>query len=168
MTATMTRPAAIALPAEDLKKARRTEICNQLNANLSSLQDLGLAVKQAHWNVRGPNFYGLHELFDRVAAAVREYADEVAERVVAMGDTAHGTLQDAAKATRLKPFPTNERRWEPLVREVHARMHATAEDLRTAAGETEDDPATEDLYIEVIRGLEKYAWMVEAHLTKAD
>ncbi len=163
MTATMTRPPDIALPAEEIKKTRREKIVAGLNANLSNLQDLAMAAKQAHWNVRGPNFYGLHELFDTVASEVREYGDEVAERVVTLGGTAHGTLQDAAKGSKLRAYPSDERSWRALAKELHARMHATAEVLRAGAEDTEDDLATQDLYIEVVRGIEKRAWMVEAH-----
>lgn len=164
MTATMARPKTVPLPAEDLSKARRDEVVATLNANLNTLQDLAAAAKQAHWNVRGPNFYGLHELFDTITSEVREYADEVAERLVTLGGTAHGTTQDVASGSALKPFPSNERRWLNLVKELHARMLAAAEQARDGADDAEDEPATQDLYIEVIRGLEKRAWMVEAHL----
>ena len=48
--------------------------------------DLALQAKQAHWNVKGPSFIALHELFDELVDAVLEHADELAERAVELGD----------------------------------------------------------------------------------
>jgi starvation-inducible DNA-binding protein len=152
------------LPAASLESARRADTIAQLNANLANLIDLANAAKQAHWNVRGPNFQGLHELFDTVAEEVRGWSDLLAERAVTLGGTAHGTLQDAASHSKLKPFPTDERQWETLVRELHSRMIVCAEQLRGFAKGLDDELATQDLCIEVIRGLEMRSWMVEAHL----
>lgn len=152
------------VPAASLDAATRGHTISALNANLARLIDLGLSAKQAHWNVRGPNFQGLHELFDTIAHETREWADELAERAVTLGGTAHGTVQDVASGSGLPAFPTDERRWTELARCLHARMLACAEHLRTFAGELDNELVTQDLVIEIVRGLEKRAWMVEAHL----
>ena len=67
-----------------------------LNRHLAAAIDLHAQVKQAHWNVRGPNFIAIHELFDKVADAVEEYSDKIAERAGTLGGTAEGTVQIAA------------------------------------------------------------------------
>ena len=162
-TATLSRD----LPAAALNEERRAEIIGDLNTNLAHLLDLAAASKEAHWNVRGPNFQGLHELFDLITAEVRTFSDEVAERLVTLGGTAHGTIQDTAANSTLPRFPSDERDWETLTVEVHGRMLATAERIRHSADETEDDLATQDLYVEVMRGVEKRAWMLDAHLQRS-
>jgi starvation-inducible DNA-binding protein len=147
-----------------LSETRKAEIIGDLNTALASLVDLGIASKQAHWNIHGPNFEGLHELFDTVAAEVREYSDLAAERVLALGGTAHGTLQDAARSTALTPFPTDAKDWKVLARELRDRMHEVSVMLQNLVKATEDDLATQDLYIELIRGIDKRAWMLTAHV----
>lgn len=143
---------------------RRAEIIADLNGTMAHLIDLSASAKQAHWNVQGPNFQGLHELFDTITEEVRAYTDEVAERLVALGGTSHGTIQDVVKGSKMKPFPTDERSWDALSQALHERMIVTTNHLRELAASTEDDMGTQDLYIEIIRGLDKRAWMVESHL----
>lgn len=162
-TATLNR-SAVERPIADLKDSRRDEIIENLNRALASYMDLFLVAKQAHWNVRGPNFYGLHELFDAVAASAREYADLAAERAVSLGGLAHGTVQDVSKNTALAKMDSNETKWEALVRAVHTALITASEQSRGFADGLDDDMATQDLFVEVMRGLDKHAWMVEAHL----
>ena len=64
----------------DLSETTRRSVIEILNEHLADAIDLQLQAKQAHWNIKGPNFVGLHELFDQVAAQAREYADQIAER----------------------------------------------------------------------------------------
>ena len=160
-TATARRTAQ---PLADIKKDRRNEITGGLNASLGSLVDLALSSKQAHWNVQGPNFQGLHELFDEIAVGVRQYSDDVAERVRALGGLSRGTLEDVKTATSLPKFPPTETRWDELSKVMHARLVAVSEEIRGRASGMDDDLVTQDLYIEVMAGLDKWAWMVEAHL----
>ncbi len=143
---------------------RNAEIIADLNGVLVDLIDLSLSAKQAHWNVHGPNFQGLHELFDVITDETRLHYDEIAERVMALGGTAHGTLQDISKSTRLPAYPTDEKKWDVLTKALHTRLTTVCGHLRELASSTEDDLGTQDLYIEVIRGLEKRAWMLEAHV----
>ena len=114
----------------------------------------------------GPNFKGLHELFDEIALGVREYSDEIAERVRALGGVSRGTVDDVRGSSTLRAFPAEETGWEALSEEMHFRLLAVSEDLRKRAGEVEDDLVTQDLYIEVMTGLDKWAWMVQAHLVQ--
>ena len=156
------------LPAPGLDAGRRADTISHLNGSLAAMIDLALSAKQAHWNIMGPNFAGLHELLDVVAAEAREWADDLAERAVTIGGTAHGTVQYVASGSNLPPFPTDERNWAALTREVHARTLATAGRVRELANDLDDELVTQDLCIEIIRGLEKRAWMLAAHLEYAD
>src|SRR5262245_49241787 len=76
----------------DLSEKIRLETIALLNQQLADVVDLGLQAKQAHWNVKGPHFIGLHELFDKVAEELEEYTDEIAERAVELGGVALGTI----------------------------------------------------------------------------
>jgi starvation-inducible DNA-binding protein len=151
------------LPATDLEDPRRDEIIKALNSDLACTVDLALSAKQAHWNIEGPNFQGLHELFDLVAAGAREWSDLLAERLVALGGTAHATAEDVA-ATGLEQFPREERDWERLTLALHARLLATSQRMRSHADAMDDEIATQDVYVEILRDLEKRAWMLRAHL----
>lgn len=144
--------------------AVRTRVATDLNAQLAHLLDLAAAAKQAHWNVKGPNFQSLHALFDDASTEFRNFADDVAERAVALGSVAHGTVQDVGAGTTFSPYPTKTSDWQALTRELLTRCEAMAARLRASAGAMDDEPATQDLYIEILRGLEKRAWMIEAHL----
>jgi len=154
----------IGLPASSLDEGRRAETISQLNAGLANMLDLTLCAKQAHWNIRGPNFQGLHELFDIIAAESRTWSDSLAERLVTLGGTAHGTSQDIISGSKIGNFPTDEHRWMNLCREMHSRMLKCAEQLRNFANELDDELITQDLVIEIVRGLEMRSWMVAAHL----
>ena len=80
----------------------RQSVVELLNARLADVIDLELQAKQAHWNVKGPNFIGLHELFDEVSAAAAKYKDEIAERAVMLGGVAVGTAQAVVERTTLR------------------------------------------------------------------
>ena len=137
-----------------------------LNGSLATLTDLVTAYKQAHWNVLGPDFAALHELFEQFAIETRAYTDLVAERATALGGAAHGTLQAAAQATTLPPFPPDERVQTRLLEELAQRLDRVVADVREAIDAAADEPVTQDLYIEVAQGLEKQRWMLRAHLAR--
>src|SRR2546426_11255036 len=89
----------------DLREKTRRAMVELLNQQLADVLDLGLQAKQAHWNVKGPNFIGLHELFDKVAEQVEEFTDDIAERAVELGGVALGTIEVVSKHSRLAAYP---------------------------------------------------------------
>src|SRR5882757_11581117 len=89
----------------DLPLQTRHEMVGLINQRLAEVIDLGLQSKQAHWNVKGPNFVGLHELFDRVSEQFGEFSDDIAERAVALGGTACGTIQAIAENSDIPAYP---------------------------------------------------------------
>ena len=152
-----------AIPGLDGTRAR---LVLGLNQSLATLSDLAAAYKQAHWNVVGADFSQLHELFDQFADQAREYADVMAERAVTLGGVAHGTIQAAVERSSLPPFPTEERCQRHLIEELVGRVDILDSDLRRLMTETADEPATQDVYIEIVRGIEKQRWMLQAHLSR--
>jgi starvation-inducible DNA-binding protein len=141
-----------------------------LNQNLADAIDAGLQAKQAHWNVKGPHFIGLHELFDKVAEEIEEYTDGIAERAVELGGVADGTVQRVAKVSRLPAYPTDLASGKGHVEALSgalAKFGASARaGIDAAAGFGDADTA--DLFTEVSRGADKLLWMVEAHAQSND
>ena len=144
----------------------RSGLVAGLNQQLASLSDLAATYKQAHWNVVGSDFSQLHSLFDQFADQTREYVDLVAERAVTLGGTARGTIQAAVEQSTLPPFPLDVRCERHLLEALVAQIDILDGDLRQATETTASEPATQDVYIEVVRGIEKQRWMLQAHLAR--
>lgn len=143
----------------------RQKIVTLLNARLADAIDLQLQAKQAHWNVKGPNFIGLHELFDDLAEAIEKYVDDIAERAVALGGTAEGTTQAVAEGTSLAPYPVAAQDWSKHVDRVSSALAAFGARVREAIDTADDleDKDTADLFTDVSRAVDKWTWFVEAH-----
>ena len=129
------------------------------------LQALAIDGKQAHWHVRGANFQAVHELLDVIVDHAGDYADTAAERIVALGlpvDARIGTV--AAKST-LPVLSEGFQQSGTTIAEVIAGIDATLVTVRTAVDElAELDPVSQDVVIEIARGLEKDRWFLFAHL----
>lgn len=150
----------------DLAESIRKSIITLLNARLAECIDLQLQAKHAHWNVKGPNFVGLHDLFDRIADAAREYADTIAERGVALGGVAEGTIQMVAGKSKLPEYSASGGDWTAHVEAMRNALAAFGKAVRAAIDQSTDlkDADTADLFTEVSRGIDKLLWMVEAHI----
>jgi starvation-inducible DNA-binding protein len=149
----------------DLPEATRGKVIDLLDARLADATDLQTQLKQAHWNVKGPTFIALHELFDKINEAVEGYVDDLAERVVQLGGTAHGTARQAAKYSTLPEYPAVSagRDHAEAVATVLAAFGKLARAGIDQADELKDKD-TADLFTEISRGVDKWLWFVEAHL----
>ena len=149
----------------DLAEPAREAAILLLNQHLAGAIDLTLQAKQAHWNVKGPNFSALHLLFDEVAEELDELSDELAERAVALGGMAHGTVQVVVRDTRL-PAYSLELSWGcDHVQELSGALAQFGKSVRAAivAAEEADDAGTADLFTQASRTVDKLLWKVEAH-----
>jgi starvation-inducible DNA-binding protein len=143
----------------------RAPLIDLLNAQLADTSDLFSQTKQAHWNVKGAQFYQLHELFDRIAGELASHADLIAERVTALGGVAMGTVRMAAQRSRVPEYDVDVTDSQPVVDALAVRFANVAASTRRAieiAGEHGDD-GTADLLTEVSRALDKTLWFLEAH-----
>ena len=152
--------------SNDLASTTRRSAIAILNELLADAIDLHLQAKQAHWNIKGPNFVGLHELFDRVAAQAGEYSDSIAERAVALGGVARGTLQAVSGQSQLREYPLEAGDWRVHVRAMQAALATFGRGARNAIDDATglSDADTADLCTEISRGVDKSLWMVEAHV----
>ena len=150
----------------DLSEPVRTKIIQLLNARLADAIDLQTQMKQAHWNVKGPSFIALHELFDKINEDVEDYVDLIAERAVQLGGIAIGTARSVAQRSQQKEYPLEISSGRDHVEAV-ANVLATFGKAARAAIDASDelrDKDTADIFTEVSHGVDKWLWFVEAHL----
>jgi starvation-inducible DNA-binding protein len=150
----------------DLTEKVRRNVAAILNDRLAYAIDLQSQIKQAHWNVKGPNFIALHELFDKLSDVVLEQIDEIAERVTALGGTAEGTVAVAAKRSKLKNYPLSITAGKDHLFYLSTQMSVYGKALRAAIADTDElgDADTADLFTGISRVVDKYLWFLEAHL----
>ncbi len=137
-----------------------------LNARLSDGLDQALITKQAHWNLKGPQFIGIHEMLDGFRTEQDDWNDKMAERVTALGGTAYGTSQTIAKSSQLEPYPIDIYRVSDHLAALIDRYAVFGNAIRTSIDEADEagDADTADLFTEVSRGLDKQLWFLEAHV----
>jgi starvation-inducible DNA-binding protein len=150
----------------DLPEETRVKAVELLNARLADCIDLQTQCKQAHWNVKGPTFIALHELFDQVNEAVEDYVDDIAERAVQLGGVAEGTARKVSQRSGLAEYPAKAVDGRGHVEALSSALAAFGKAARRAIEQSNDmgDLDTADLFTEVSRGIDKWLWFVEAHL----
>ncbi|MEQ1576123.1 MAG: DNA starvation/stationary phase protection protein Dps [Hyphomicrobium sp.] len=144
----------------------RAQSIELLNKHLAAAIDLHAQLKQAHWNVRGPGFFAIHELFDKVSEEVEAYSDQIAERAGGLGGTAHGTIQVVAERSFLVPYKHGIADEKSHVFAVSGSLAAFGQSARDAIDEASKygDADTADLFTEISRGIDKQLWFVESHI----
>jgi len=169
MTATLTNTQPTLYKSRiDLPTDIRRKVVATLTQTLATTLDLKTQVKQAHWNVKGMEFFQLHELFDEMAGEVEEYVDLVAERITALGAIAYGTARIAAEQSLLPEYPLGAADGVEHVTALAERYAIYAKHLRAGIEATDaaGDADTADLYTEISRTIDKRLWFLEAHLTQ--
>ncbi len=149
----------------DLPASVRAEVAPLLNQRLADCIDLQTQCKQAHWNVKGPNFIALHKLFDEINEEVEEYIDLIAERIVQLGGVAAGTVGVVAQNTTLPPYPLTLSAGEDHVGALGIALSTFGRSVRLGIDELQDlgDADGADILTEISRGIDKWLWFVEAH-----
>lgn len=152
--------------ASGISDKTANQMVGLLNDNLAEVIDLTLAVKQAHWNIRGQNFIGVHGLLDEVADRLRGISDMTAERAVILGGIAKGTTQIVAETTGLDAYPPEETEIGKHLRALTDRFKAVAANLRKAieTASAAGDEDTADLFTEASRSIDKDAWFIGANI----
>ena len=149
----------------DLAKDTRGKLVGILNQSLADSIDLVYQAKQAHWNVKGPNFIALHELFDRVATELDTNVDDIAERITAMGGVARGTVRLSAENSSLAEYPHEISDGTAHVDALSTALSDFGSKVRKNIDTTDElgDKDTADLYTGISRNVDKLLWFVEAH-----
>jgi starvation-inducible DNA-binding protein len=141
----------------------RNKVAGELQPLLFDLIALGLQGKQAHWNVVGPFFKSVHAQLDDIVGDAREWADDVAERIVTIGVPASGQAPNIAQQSSLDPLPEGTIRDKEAISLICDRVAMTATRARRTADSLGDlDLASQDMILEILQGLEKHLWMLRA------
>ena len=150
----------------DMPSNAKSTAISLLNQNLATLIDLALITKQAHWNLKGSNFIGVHEMLDGFRDTIDEHVDIIAERVVQLGGTAFGTTQTVAESSKLKAYPTDIYKVHDHLLALIERYGDAANDMRKAIDEADEagDADTADIFTAASRDLDKNLWFLEAHI----
>jgi starvation-inducible DNA-binding protein len=149
----------------DLPETARSQIVDLLNQRLADCIDLQTQCKQAHWNVKGRSFIGLHKLFDEINNDVEEYVDLLAERLVQLGGVAEGTARAVAERSTLSDYPAYLTTSESHVDALSSALAQFGAGARKAIGQVDElaDDDSADILTEISRGIDKWLWFVEAH-----
>lgn len=150
----------------DLKSNTKASSIALLNARLADSIDLALLTKQAHWNLKGPQFIAVHEMIDQFRTEIDGHVDIMAERVVQLGGTALGTTQAVAQASSLAPYPTEIYKITEHLVALIERYAKVANAVRAAIDDADEagDADTADIFTAYSRALDKALWFLEAHL----
>jgi starvation-inducible DNA-binding protein len=164
--ATTTKTKSMFSTRNDLGRELREKVTSLLNQQLADTFDLYSQTKQAHWNVKGAQFFQLHELFDKLAEELTGYVDLIAERATALGTLAQGTVRMSAANSQLPECDLNVTDSLATVEALADRYAALASSTRRAikSADSHGDVDTADLFTEISRGLDKALWFLEAHL----
>ncbi len=149
----------------DLPEATRVKIIELCNGRLADAIDLQTQCKYAHWNVKGPHFIALHQLFDKVNEDVEDYVDLIAERAVQLGGNADGTARMIVKRSSLAEYSVSSPSSRDHVQALASALASFGKPARRAidASNELNDADTADIFTEISRGVDKWLWMVEAH-----
>ena len=128
-----------------------------LPALVSGTTAVALGCREAHWNVKGPNFGPLHELFGDLYDFFNDWADTLAERVVQQGGVA-SALEGWQGGG---PIIGDE---QALLSQVSAMSNVMAEMIHESIPLMGNDETSKDALTEYGRDLEKWVWKLESHL----
>lgn len=150
----------------DMAEPTRMQMVELLNSCLVDLADLRTHAKHAHWNVKGLQFRQLHELFEEIAQRLDRQADDIAERITALGGVANGTARHIASSSNLPQYDLDAVTGVEHIRALAKRLALAGGRVRAcvAAAHQLGDDATGDVLTEVVRQTDKDLWLLEAHV----
>lgn len=118
-----------------------------------------------HWNVEGPQFFSLHELFEKQYTALFENADVIAERIRALNKIAPGSMRTFLKMASIKEAEIEDMNESAMLHELVENHEEIERDLKQFMEQADEDrdQGTLDLFVQSIRMHEKMAWMLRSH-----
>ena len=153
-------------PNLGLNDNARKASADALAGVLADTYSLYLKTQNFHWNVTGPNFVQLHQMFQDQYTELAAAVDEVAERIRALGHFAPGGYAAFAKLTEIKDAPANPPPAKDMIRQLatdHETIARRAREAETATDEVGDKESA-DIMIARMQAHGKTAWMLRAQL----
>ncbi|WP_308464886.1 Dps family protein [Rathayibacter soli] len=161
MTNTVTVPQSVSNP--DVAAG----VAQFLSPIVVELTALVVNGKQAHWHVRGANFVGVHELLDTIVAHAQEWADLAAERIIALGLPVDARLETVAAKTATAPLTAGFQQSNQSIAEIIGHIDVALAAVNTAVAELDElDQTSQDVAVEIARGLDKDRWFLFAHISE--
>jgi starvation-inducible DNA-binding protein len=146
-----------------LPEVLQAKLIELLNRRLADAIDLQLRSRQAYWNVKGPHFMALRELFDKVAEGVEEYENLIAERIVQLGGKAEGTAHTVADRSSLDGYLLASADGNSHIDALSTTLSDFGRHARYASEQATElkDADTAAIFTEIARGIDKWLWFVE-------
>ncbi len=165
VTFSSTKPGAYMIQI-DLTETARSTVSDQLNALLANEYVLYTKTQKYHWNVVGPFFGPLHDLFGKQYEQLAVNIDTVAERVRALGFIALGTLQEFQQHATIQENPGINPDAKDMIKDLLEGHEAIIRQIRPIIDTTveSNDMGTNNFLGDLIEQHEKTAWMLRAHL----
>lgn len=153
-------------PSIALKANAKSAVIDILNARLADAIDLALVTKQAHWNLKGPNFIAVHEMLDPMRTQLDAHVDTIAERIAQLDGIALGTSQIVAKSSKLPAYPTDISKVPDHLAALAERYASLANQVREDIDATDEagDADAADILTAFSRDLDKNLWFIKSHL----
>lgn len=155
------------VPASQGDPNLATGVAQYLTPVVQNLVALTVNAKQAHWHIRGANFIGIHEFLDEVVEHAQGAADELAERIVALGLPVDARIETVAAKTTNPKLSDGFQPYKTSVKEIIGQIDATRETVTRAIKGLDDiDPVSQDLVIAVAQQLDKDRWFLYSHIAE--
>lgn len=148
-----------------LSEKSRKVVADKLSVILADTYSLEIKSHAFHWNVTGPTFYSLHQLFEAHYTSLHDFTDELAERIRALGFFAPGSYSAFTKLTSIKDAKDNLTSSEmisALLADREMMAKSLSETIELAASHNDHDTA--DLLTQQLHEHEKAAWMLRSSL----
>lgn len=150
-----------------VKEKDTLAVASILNKLLADEHVLYIKVRNAHWNVEGPDFHAQHLFFEELYGELEETIDEIAERIRAIGHYAVGTMKEFLELSQLDEMRYTKNDSQGFIKELLGDYESIITFVREqldVVGEDHKDAGTEDFLVAIIEKHEKTAWMLRAHL----
>lgn len=150
---------------ENTQTAAVTKVLNQY---LADLRTLHAKTQNYHWNLIGANFFTLHEKYEEFYDFLAEQIDEIAERILSLGQRPLASLKDFLAATKITEAPSTPINGPDSAKAVLADFEYIIKLLRDSieVAENNNDPGTADMLTASIETYEKNSWMLRAYLAQ--
>lgn len=153
-------------PKIGINNEAKTVIAKKLSEQLATTYTLYLKTLYYHWNVTGPNFKSLHELYEEQYENLHDSGDEIAERIRALGSMTPGTIKEFQELTKINDdneLPSNWEKMTSKLIEGNEIASKTAREVVELAEEYKDE-VTIDMMVSRMKYHDEAAWKLRSTL----